>query len=50
MPRSGDRHRVRARSVRVPDDLWTAFARKVADEDRTIVEVLIRLIRRYLEE
>ena len=48
--RSGDRHKVKPRTVRVPDDLWAAFRRKVADEDRTITEVLIRLIRRYLEE
>lgn len=48
--RAGDRHKVKPRSVRLPDDLWAAFVRKVSDEDRTIVEVVTRLIRRYLDE
>lgn len=34
----------------MPDDLWSAFAQKAAEEGRTMTAVLIRLIRRYLEE
>jgi hypothetical protein len=41
---------VKPRAVRVPDDLWNAFVRKVEDEGRTITEVLIRLIRQYLDD
>jgi hypothetical protein len=48
--RGGDRHQVRARNVRVPDELWDAFKRKVADDGKTVTEVLVRLIRRYLDE
>jgi hypothetical protein len=38
------------RGFRPPPDLWEAFVRKVADEDQTVTEVLVRLIRRYLDE
>lgn len=48
--RPGDRHKVRPTTFRPPPDLWAAFKRKVADEDKTITEVLVRLIRRYLDE
>ena len=50
MQRKGDRHTVKPKSVRIPDDLWAAFGRKAAEEGRTRLDVLIRLIRRYLEE
>jgi hypothetical protein len=36
--------------VRIPDELWEAFKRKASDEGKSITEVLIRLIRRYLDE
>lgn len=48
--RPGDRHRVKAKLVRVPDDLWERFKRKAREEGRTVTEVLIRLIKRYLDE
>lgn len=38
------------RHVRVPDDLWAAFKAKVAEEGQTITAVIIRLIRRYIDE
>jgi hypothetical protein len=50
VPRRSDRHKVKPKNLRVPDDLWAAFAQKVSDEGRTMTEVLIRLIRRYLDE
>lgn len=48
--RRGDRHKIRAKSVRIEDELWDAFRRKVADEGKTITAVLAVLIRRYLRE
>lgn len=50
MPRHGDRHTVKPVTFRPPEDLWAAFKRKVADEGKTVTEVLIRLIRRYVDE
>lgn len=47
MPRPPDRHLGKARLVRIPDEVWVPFKRKVLDEDRTIVEVLTRLIRAW---
>jgi hypothetical protein len=49
-PRGGDRHKIRAKTVRIDDELWSAFRRKVADEDKTMTAVLTMLIRRYLRE
>ena len=41
---------MQSRAFRPPPDLWAAFVRKVSDEDATITEVLVRLIRQYLDE
>jgi hypothetical protein len=37
-------------TFRPPADLWAAFKRKAADEGKSATEVLIRLIRKYLDE
>lgn len=50
VPRSGDRHKVRPVTFRPPEALWAEFKRKVSDEGKTVTEVLVRLIRRYLDE
>lgn len=41
---------MKPRHIRIPDDLWAAFKRKVQDEGQTITAVMIRLIRRYLDD
>jgi hypothetical protein len=48
--RTGDRHKVKTRTFRATDELWLAFKRKAADEGKSATEVLVRLIRRYLDE
>lgn len=37
----------KGRLVRIPDEVWLPFKRKVEDEGRTIVGVLIDLIKAW---
>jgi plasmid stability protein len=37
-----------ARNVRVPDDLWDAVKVKAASEGRTVTDVLLAALRRYV--
>ena len=37
-----------ARSVRVPDDLWTAAKERAAERGETVTDVLVRALRRYV--
>lgn len=38
-----------ARSVRVPDDLWTAAKERAAERGETVTDVLLRALRRYVK-
>lgn len=38
------------RTVRVPDDVWQAARRKAADEGKTITEIIIDALRRYVRD
>lgn len=44
-PRYGER----ARTVRVPDDLWTAAKGKAAERGETVSDVLRRALERYVK-
>lgn len=37
-------------SIRVDDDLWRAALRKAHDEGRTLTDVIIECLRRYLRD
>lgn len=45
----GDRHRIKAVSLRIPEDLWTAVKRKAEDRSETALTVVIRKLREYVE-
>lgn len=36
------------RNVRVPDDIWHAAQEKAEDEGRTLTEVIVTYLRRYI--
>lgn len=38
------------RTVRIPDELWQDVKRKAADQDRTVTEVVIDLLRRWVRD
>lgn len=38
------------RTVRIPDELWEAVKRKAADEGKTVTEVIVRALERYLRD
>lgn len=38
------------RTVRVPDEVWEAARRKAADEGKTITEVIVDALKRYVRD
>ena len=36
------------RSVRVPDELWSAALERAADNGETVTDVIVRALRRYV--
>lgn len=40
--------KTKARSVRVPDDLWDAAKRRAEERGETVTDVLIRALTRYV--
>lgn len=48
--RSGDRHQVKAVSLRIPTDLWLAVKRKADDRGETALAAVIRKLREYVEQ
>lgn len=39
----------RPKSLRIPDDLWTAALEKAQAEGRTLTDVVVRALERYLK-
>lgn len=40
----------KGRTFRIPDDLWMRLVRRAADESSTVTAVVLRALRRYLDE
>lgn len=38
------------RTVRIPDELWEAVKRKAVDEGKTVTEVIVQALTRYVRE
>lgn len=49
MARREDAHKdwTRARSIRVPDDVWDAAKREAARRGETVTDAVVRALRRY---
>ena len=40
--------KTKARSVRIPDDLWRAAQAKAAEKGETVTDVVLRALKRYV--